>query len=291
MVLSSQLLESLKVALATAGDVRSFCELCYIMAFAYVNRRKNRFRRFVLCDLPALFLRAADDKPVRVTLRINGKKFDVLLPHGVATEFWSIRSIITEVLVHQVYRVDGALLPQIVVDAGANFGLATLFYFSVWPQAHFVCFEPSSQTYAVLVRNLTANGIDFVAIQKAVTNHTGVIRFATNRSSMERAIVVGCDAHPDTEEVACTTLATELRRLAIKQIDLLKFDVEGAEVDLLDGLGDHLSRISQIVGETHGEQLEQAVCQRLVSSGFTVRRQRGHILAQVSHDSSHGFRG
>jgi FkbM family methyltransferase len=161
--------------------------------------------------------------------------------------------------------------------------LASLYLSVFFPEAEFVCFEPSSETYQVLVRNLTVNGLRFRALQKAVTDADGWVCFETGRSSMERAVLeegslIGSE--PGLERVPSVALGEELKRLGVRQIDFLKFDVEGAEVQLLDGLGAMASSVHEVVGETHGQDRADEVRRRLATWGFAIVKDGdGHIAA------------
>ena len=280
------LFEPLQTAWRVAGDGQSFLNLAFVMLLAHVNRHKNKLRKFLFCFIAGFFLDAARTSPFSVRLRVNGALVDVLFPFGAETEFWSIRSIITEVLIKEVYRPDPSVPLHLVIDAGANFGLATLYLHTLAPETEFVCYEPSSETYRALVRNLEVNHVKFRALQKALTNFDGLTRFELGRSSMERGIAKN-NINADTEEVPCAALGLELDRLGIQRVDLLKFDVEREEVRLLEGLGDGLSRVQQVIGETHSPVLEAEVGQRLTSAGFVVKHHDGHTKA-VRIDSISG---
>lgn len=278
------IIEPFKIAYRVSADARSFVELTFVMLLAHANRRKTWLRRFLLCRVASLFLAAAREKPFAVRLKCNGRILNVMFPYGHETEFWSIRSVIHEVLINEVYRLDGSRPVSLVIDAGANCGLATLYLQTLYPDAFFICYEPSSDTFPTLVRNLEENDVNFKAFRKAITNYEGTACFGLGRSSMERAIVT--NAGDTSEEVECVTLRAELDRLGIEQVDLLKFDVEGEEMHLLQGLGSHLSRIVQLAGETHGPELERAVREHLHATGFRIVQQPGHIKASRLHENS-----
>ena len=276
--LIATLLEPLRIAFLVAGDTRSFFELLYVFSLAHVNRQKSAVRQALLCDIPGLVLTSARGERLIVQLKCNGRLFDVLLPTTAATEFWSIRSTITEVLVNQVYRPHDGAAAEIVIDAGANVGLATLYLSTFFPNAEFICFEPSSETYAILARNLEKNFLRFRAVQKALSNFDGPSRFEVGRSSMERAIFRDSDIE-QAEMVACASLENEMQRLQLRKVNFLKVDVEGEEVRLLDGLAEDLMCVTEIVAEAHGPELAEEVRSRLVQAGFEVSEHRGHVRA------------
>ncbi len=65
--------------------------------------------------------------------------------------------------------------------------------------------------------------------------------------------------------VTITTLENILPRLELEYIDLLKIDVEGAEVDVLRGAGQVLSHVERIVVEYHSRPLLDQVIALLQS--------------------------
>ena len=75
------------------------------------------------------------------------------------------------------------------------------------------------------------------------------------------------------------TLADVIDELHVERIDLLKMDVEGAEFEVLAGLGDaHWPRLRQVVVESHGggERADE-MCQLLGARGFGVERDQDPI--------------
>ncbi len=83
----------------------------------------------------------------------------------------------------------------------------------------------------------------------------------------------------ETVEVPVRTLPSLLQEIGWDRVDLIKMDIEGAEVEVLDSLGqDLLDRVAQITVEFHGDplfgfglgpQVEQCL-QRLAGAGFLV---------------------
>lgn len=273
-------MESFRIAKFVAADMRSFFELLYICGLAYVDRRRTMLRRLFLCLIPGIFLQSARGEMPWIRLKCRGEIFDVTFPNDASTEFWSIRSTLAEVLVNAVYRPRGKDPVRCVVDAGANYGLASLYLSTFFPEAEFICFEPSSSTFKVLKKNLDANGIRGCAIRKAVSDVDGVAQFELERSSMERQLLPRAmsDA-PATEPVETVSLADEMRRIGTSRIDFLKFDVEGQELELLAGLGEMLGEINEIIGETHDAVLTDAARKKLESVGFNVDEKNGHLYA------------
>lgn len=88
---------------------------------------------------------------------------------------------------------------------------------------------------------------------------------------------------PETVECEMRTVTSVMEEHALDRIDLLKVDVEGAELDVLRGVADgSFSRIRQVVAEVHD------VDGRLDT---IVSLLRGHGFAHVVTEQEPGFRG
>jgi FkbM family methyltransferase len=74
-----------------------------------------------------------------------------------------------------------------------------------------------------------------------------------------------------TERCALTSIARLAREQSIARIDLLKIDVEGAELDVIAGIDDTTwALIGQVVIETEGAERAQALTRAIESRGFLV---------------------
>jgi len=145
---------------------------------------------------------------------------------------------------------------QTVVDVGANIGLYTLLAAkSVGPDGNVHAFEPEPENARRIRVNLALNGVGNVELfEAAVYSTPGVVElnvFAPEFNawhSIGRPEVVD-PAHPSTPveptatiEVPAVTLDDHCRTHAIDRIDLLKVDVEGAELDVLKGARELLAQ-------------------------------------------------
>lgn len=125
-----------------------------------------------------------------------------------------------------------------VLDVGANVGSYTLL-FATWagPAGRVFAFEPAPASRAGLQRHLALNGladrVDVVAAAAAAS--VGFARFRTDGTSGANALEPpSTRASAPTIDVKTTTLDAfcEARRL---RPDVVKIDVEGAELEVLKG--------------------------------------------------------
>jgi FkbM family methyltransferase len=147
---------------------------------------------------------------------------------------------------------DGAQA-RVVVDIGANVGLAALFFLTRRPDSRVYCFEPDPANAAHARASLVAYGDRVVIIEKAVT--------PTSQPSL-RFVPAGRYGHAagadeDGVELPAVGLEDALRNVLDREptIDLVKIDTEGSEFDLVAALtsSDVSDRVGAVVFEdNHG---------------------------------------
>jgi FkbM family methyltransferase len=122
---------------------------------------------------------------------------------------------------------------MVFVDVGANIGSHTLNAARlVGDTGSVFAFEADPETYSLLIGNIELNGLaNVIARQTCVSDHVGTVSFYKHRDSAKSSIV-------DRGEKLSVTLPSEkLDNLipANAKIDILKVDVEGAELSVLRG--------------------------------------------------------
>jgi len=131
-----------------------------------------------------------------------------------------------------------AKLSNEIIDVGANTGLFSLLAAAVHPEARVHAFEPFPQAARRLETNLQANGFRNVElVQVALSKSPGVLPLYYKEAlRLTQGASLRDDAHmTSTIEVPVLRLDDYLERLSLREIDLLKIDVEGAEPDVLAG--------------------------------------------------------
>jgi FkbM family methyltransferase len=128
---------------------------------------------------------------------------------------------------------------MVVVDAGANCGIYTLAAAKlVGPAGRVLSFEPGSQAFSVLKKNVEINGFQNVrAYRSALCDKNGKARLYHSEYG-RTSFSLG---HPKNgrvtfEEVTTRTLESVLEEEVTDQVGLIKLDVEGAEELVLRGV-------------------------------------------------------
>lgn len=192
-------------------------------------------------------------------------------------------SLLQEIFRDRLYREGKEPQLGIILDVGANIGCATLDWLSRLPSVMVHAYEPNAQSFALLSRNIEANGFWQRAkiYNEAVGRDVGTIRLhATGPTTLCSAYVGGSEREFIT--VRAVSLDEVVRRCGDDvPIAVLKLDVEGAEADILEGADCKcLGKIGKILIEAHDFLVPGAAarCQRVLDSGgfrYTVR-QLGH---------------
>ena len=232
-------------------------------------------------------------------------------------------AIYREIFVEEQYLQFGIRLApgMSVIDGGAHVGLFTLF---AAPRVHpgpVLAVEPSSRQCSVLRRNL--RHVDNVTIREAgLAGRSGTAQFRSylklpamsglldfidedsDRAFVARAILekMALDAGVNTARidlgyVAGTSLTSELEDVNTvslndlmdecgwEHVDLLKLDIQGAELEVLSGLQDaHWEKISQITGEIHDRPVGTSARRDLFvdvleRNGYSVTLEQGEAFA------------
>ena len=234
----------------------------------------TRVHRLILCA--ALLLvpvrgRLFGKCPIKLHLRVLGRAVPFYVRDGadIAT--------LREVFVEREYEIEVEQEPKNIADIGAHIGSASILFACTYPQARIRSYEPDPANYEILVRN-TEQFTTIVTSNVALSDTTGPIPFFHNTESSIGSSIVH---RPGTEEVA--VVSTTLDALLHDEIDLVKFDVEGAEYKMF-AAAKNIKKCPTYVGELHydltGKTLDDF---RRVFEGFKLARLREMGDRAIAH--------
>ncbi len=135
---------------------------------------------------------------------------------------------------------------NVVLDIGANTGVYTLMTKTINPNATVYAFEPVDKIFEVLKANITANNLQNThAVNKAVSNAEGVMDMYDVKdgnlyeASLEAAYIDNLSYDKNRfvkKSVAIDTVDHFVSSHNIKQVDLVKIDVETHEPKVMEGM-------------------------------------------------------
>jgi FkbM family methyltransferase len=155
-----------------------------------------------------------------------------------------------EILVREMYRFTPRRHPMRVLDCGANVGISVFYWKSLDPGARITAFEPDPAIFAALAENCRRLGhTDVETVEAAAWNADGRASFWCEGADAGRFLAAGAAGHAGTEREVRTV---RLRDRLTEPIDLLKLDVEGAELAILRDCADRLADVDHLYVEVHG---------------------------------------
>jgi FkbM family methyltransferase len=137
-----------------------------------------------------------------------------------------------------------------VLDLGAGVGgEVRLFSRLVGPAGRVICVEAHPATFECLLRTVALNRLPNVtALQCAATGTAGMFHLADDPV---RHAHNSLTEHPGGVEVTGRPLAELVRLTRVDRIDLLKMNIEGAELPVLASAGDTLGLVDNLVVSCH----------------------------------------
>lgn len=206
-----------------------------------------------------------------------------------------------EIMINQEYLQHGLSIAgaRCVLDVGANIGMFTLFVKRGVPEATVYAFEPMQDSFEILERNVRLHGFSGVHTynvalgsqdhtERTLTYYPHMAANSTaipaikgpQRTWMEqhwgRRLTDFAFEGAESRVAQIRTLSSIIREQGIAAIDLIKIDVEGDEIAVLEGIEEqHWPMIRQVAVEVHSKAWLDQVREHLVCRGFEVHTELG----------------
>lgn len=224
-----KIISRMRLALIVGADIRSKLLLFY---FGFIMPIQKR-------------LFGVHIKPKPITIKAFQRTCTAHIMDG------SDVAVLAEMFLDQEYAIETDGQPEVIMDLGSNVGLSVLYFKLRYPNARVHAFEPNPAAFERLQQN-TAQFSDVTAYPVAVGKTDSEVRFFVHpESSMSSSLVDRKGQGMREITVPLFSLSTAIKNTNEKQINILKFDIEGAEYDLFSGLPQSLEQVKNIVGEIH----------------------------------------
>jgi FkbM family methyltransferase len=179
--------------------------------------------------------------------------------------------------------VDLPLPPRVIIDGGAHIGCASIYFANRFPHATIVAVEPEAANYALARRNLAPYpNVHLV--------HGGIWcrdAWLTIKNPRADSWAFRVQELAERTEGACQGHSIDglLRRFGLDGADMVKLDIEGAEVEVFaQGSLRWLDRIAAVVIELHGKKAESVVREAMNVLGLAHRRRGEKVIFVREHD-------
>jgi FkbM family methyltransferase len=194
---------------------------------------------------------------------------------------------------------------EVFVDIGANVGFYSLRVAHDYKDrgVKVLSIEAHPETYKALCRNINCNfGYNDVIVQtvnKAISDTKGLVtmydqydeyngrhhfRYSSIYERVVNTPLLEVKGYHTKLQVECDTLDNILEHT---KVDLMKIDIEGAEVQALQGATQTLGKLRQIIIEVHGNNME-SVKRILENNNFKVEvvgvKAPKHVIGSKCYD-------
>jgi FkbM family methyltransferase len=175
-------------------------------------------------------------------VRVPGSSTDVYLRPGTTDV-----TVFDEVFLQRSYDVSLAERPCFIVDAGANIGLTSVFFAMRYPDATIVSIEPEAGNFEILLRN-TRQLRRVQPIKAGLWSGTASLGIRN-----PGAEVWGFQVYELSEGGGIPAIGVSdiLSRFRVPFIDVLKIDIEGAEIEVLNSSPSWIDRVGTLIIELH----------------------------------------
>lgn len=181
-------------------------------------------------------------KPVNLKIKKFGKTFSFDLEN--IYEFLLLK----EIFFDEAYDISPKKEAEVILDLGSNIGLSVLYFRLKYPEAKIYAFEPDPNTFTKLEKNI--KGFSGIRIfQQAVSGESGKIKFYSYPKSISSSLKQRFEGGNEIL-VEAKKLDDILEDLNLEKIDIIKYDVEGAELDIFQNF-EKLSLVGRLIGELH----------------------------------------
>jgi FkbM family methyltransferase len=163
---------------------------------------------------------------------------------------------------------------RVIVDAGANIGVFTLYAARRAPHSRLVAIEPFQSTRERLEQTIASNGlVNRVKVTELALARSDSLRLMYDKEAPSQLRGMLPSDATDGVSVEAVSLETLLDREGLRDVDLLKMDIEGAEHEVLAGASPTaLARIRRISLEYHPNGSKEELFRALTDAGFRLDR-------------------
>jgi FkbM family methyltransferase len=194
----------------------------------------------------------------RLSRKIWSKSSDLVeLNHAVARHPVYLRRcssdsrVFYEIFGEKIYDFRLPQSASTIIDAGANIGLASVFFAQHYPEAKIIAIEPSGSNISILRQNI-ASYPHIIVQESGIWYRKEPLRFVNPEGDYWALRVEPC--REEEANFPTVTIPELMKQHGLPRIDILKIDIEGSERELLMKEDPAwLDDVTLLVIELHGD--------------------------------------
>lgn len=170
---------------------------------------------------------------------------------------------------------------ETIVDCGANIGLTSAYLLSAHSAARSIAIESDGDNIALCRRNLDSFGQRATVVHAALWDRPGQFAVRPERAGTWASAVRPATAADQQRVVPGVTLPGLISQFELRQIDILKIDVEGAEVQIFSAADlSWLDRVGCLMIDLEDARSREAFYRALAGRPFELSQYRDVTVAR-----------
>lgn len=156
-----------------------------------------------------------------------------------------------QAIVHNQYLFNYPVKAKTIIDGGANIGLASIAFKSIFPDATIIAIEPDKENFEQLNKNVHPYS-NINTLNKGIWNKKSFVRVTDKYNVGKWGMVTEEIKMKTADSVETITIDEILNLYQFDEIDILKLDIETAEREVFSsGYESWLPKVKIIVIELH----------------------------------------
>ena len=161
-----------------------------------------------------------------------------------------------QVIIDQEYNINIKPKPKVIIDAGANIGLSSVYLAEKYPDAKIYAIEPDSSNFIQLLENV-AKYKNVIPINAGLW-HKSCMLNVYDCGLGEWGIQVSDKEMEGKKlsEIHAISIDDLIKKYNLKNIDFLKLDIEGSEKNVLNNSNTWIDKVNTMAVETHDRMID-----------------------------------
>lgn len=176
--------------------------------------------------------------------------------------------IFYEIFYKKIYELPHTLDKRVIIDAGANVGLATLYFLSRMPHAMIYCIEPDPDNFTFLEKNLQdeIKSGKIIPLLAGLYGQDGLM--SLKKGQLKYNSVITDADEGNSVNVACYSVPGFFKKINIDKVDIIKLDIEGSEENIFKNNLSWLRDVNYLLIEFHSKRIEEICTEKLIAYKF-----------------------
>ena len=188
-----------------------------------------------------------------------------------------------QIYYYKGYDIDFNFAPKIIVDCGANVGLASVYFKNRYPDARIIAVEPESSNFEILLKN-TEKYKDIECVQAGIWKKSTNLRIIDHGQGNWAFVTQEVD-EADADTIKAISIDELMKNHNIDHIDILKIDIESSEKELFEeNFEKWLPKVKVVIVELHDYMKEgctRSFFKAIVNYKFTMRCKGENIVCEL----------